>query len=497
MRHPPVPADEVDVRWVASHDWRLVIGGQVRPAQDGRVYDNVSPVTEQRICAVPDASPDDVDAAVQRGLQAFAEWKHRDVRERGQAVRGLAAALRDHKEELAALDAIDVGNAYSIMLADVEQAADMLELMADMAFNLRGETLPATTSHLHYTRREPVGVVARIVAFNHPIMFAAGKIAGPLVAGNAVLLKPSDTSPLSALRMGEIFSELLPPGTLSVLVGQGPDVPRAIVRHPAVRRIGFVGSERTGRMIQRDAAEVGVKDVSLELGGKNSMIVCPDQDAGVAAAAAVKGMNFLGWQSQSCSSTSKLLAHESVADELVAAIVEQVGEIRIGSPLRPTTQMGTLASRAQYDKTRRYIDIARADGAILVCGGGRPSGAEFARGYYVSPTVFDGVEPTMRVAREEVFGPLLSVLRWRDEEEVICLANDTSYGLTGAIMTNDLARGHRLAHSLDAGYIWINDAGPHYAGVPFGGYKASGVGKEESVEELLSYTQLKSVNVRL
>lgn len=490
-------SNQADVSWVGTHDWRLVVGGRLVPASGGRTFAKESPVTEEAICEVPDAGEADVEAAVRAGQAAYEDWRHRPVRERASIVRGLADLVRAHREELAALDAIDVGNAYGLMLKDVELGADGMEFMADIAWHLSGEVLPATSTHLHYTRREPFGVTARIVAFNHPIMFAIQKVAAPLVAGNAVILKPSDASPLSALRMGEILAEALPEGLLSVITGQGVEAPRAIVRHPEVRRIGFIGSEPTARAIQRDAAEVAVKDITLELGGKNAMIVCPDVDVHAAAAGAVKGMNFFGWQSQSCSSTSRLLVHESVADELVEAIAERVAKIRIGSPLDADTEMGTLASRGQYDKTLQYIGIAQEEGARLVCGGGRPEGSGFEHGYYVSPTVLDGVEPGMRIANEEVFGPVLSVVRWRDEDEAVRIANQVGYGLTGAVWTRDIGKAHRLAHALDTGYVWINDAATHYTGVPFGGYKSSGIGREESVEELLSYTQIKTINTLL
>lgn len=488
---------DADVSWVANHEWRLLIGGKLSRAQDGATYQNVSPITEEPICDVPDAAEADVDAAVDAGLQAAEAWRRTSVRDRAAVVRSFASVLREHRTQLAALDAIDIGNAYSYMLKDVDIGADGIEFMADVAFSLGGETFPATNTHLHYTLREPFGVVARIVAFNHPIMFAAQKIAAPLIAGNAVILKPSDASPLSALFMGELLAEQLPPGLLSVLVGKGPAAPRALVRHPDVRRIGFIGSEATGRAIQRDAADTGIKHVTLELGGKNAIIVCEDAPVQAAAAGVVKGMNFAGWQSQSCSSTTRLLVHESIAESLVAEVVKQVAAVRVGSPLKADVQMGTLASKAQYDKVQDYVAVASAEGARLIVGGGRPEGPEFDRGYFFAPTVFDGVEPDMRIAREEVFGPVLSVMRWADEDWAISVANSVDFGLTGAIWTQDISRAHRLAHRLNTGYVWINDAAAHFTGVPFGGYKGSGIGKEESVEELLSYSQTKSINVLL
>lgn len=487
----------VDTGWVRSHDWRLVVGGEQAAAISGKTFSNMSPVTEDEICQLPDGGADDVDAAVRAGQAASIEWAKLPPRERARIVRSLAAVAREHKEELATLDAIDVGNAYTPMVQDVEFSADGIEFMADAALFLAGETYNDTSTHLHYTRREPFGVVARIVAFNHPLMFALQKIAAPLVAGNAVILKPSDNSSLSALWMGKLFSEVLPKGLLSVLVGKGPDLPRAIVAHPDVRRIGFIGSEMTGRAIQRDAADVGVKDISLELGGKNAIIVCADVDVKAAARGVVKGMNFIGWQSQSCSSTSRLFVHEDIADELLDEVVRLIAEIRIGNPLDPSTQMGTLASQAQFDKTLHYITAAKEDGARLLTGGKRPAGMENEKGFYVEPTVFDSVSEDARIAREEVFGPVLSTFRWTDEAVVIKLANSVRYGLTGAIWSNDISRAHRLAHELHTGYVWINDAAAHFTGVPFGGYKGSGIGKEESVEELLSYSQVKTINLRL
>ena len=487
----------VDTSWVSDHEWKLVVGGEQKAALRGATFSNMSPVTEAEICQLPDGGADDVAAAVEAGRTASAEWAKRPPRERARIVRGLADIAREHKEELATLDAIDVGNAYTPMVQDVLIGADAIEFMADAALYLAGETYNDTSSHLHYTRREPFGVVARIVAFNHPVMFALQKIAAPLVAGNAVILKPSDFSSLSALWMGKLFSEALPKGLLSVLTGKGADLPRAIVAHPDIRRIGFIGSEMTGRAIQRDAADVAVKEVSLELGGKNAIIVTRDVDVKAAARGVVKGMNFIGWQSQSCSSTSRLYVHEDVADELLDEVVKVIADIRIGNPLHPDTQMGTLANQAQFDKTLHYITAAKEDGARLVTGGERPSSVHDEKGLYIQPTVFDGVPADARIAREEVFGPVLSTFRWSDEAEVVRLANSVRYGLTGAIWSNDISTAHRIAHQLETGYVWINDAASHFTGVPFGGYKGSGIGKEESVEELLSYSQVKTINLKL
>jgi 2-formylbenzoate dehydrogenase len=379
------------------------------------------------------------------------------------------------------------------MRGDVGWGAEVLDLFADYASHLGGRTIPASVENLHFTRRVPFGVVARIVPFNHPAMFAAAKVAAPLMAGNAVVLKPSDITPLSALRFAEIAADVLPPGVLSVITGNGPTASSALVRHPLVRRIGFIGSERVGRIIQRDAAEVGVKEVSLELGGKNALIVCPDADLDAAAAGIVAGMNFAWSEGQSCGSTSRVLLHASVADEVLGSVLERIAAIRIGSPIDPDTQMGPLASRAQYEKSRRYIDIAAGEGAELAYGGKRPDGLD--RGHYLQPTVFTGVRPEMRIAQEEVFGPVMSVLTYTELDDAVRIANGVDYGLTASIWTRDVSTALSLADRLEAGYVWVNGSSRHFWGVPFGGTKSSGIDREECVEELLSYTEVKAVNV--
>ncbi len=338
-----------DLPDILDRDWSLLLGGRLQPAQSGRYYTDESPVTEEVIARVPDGDAADVAAAAAAAQEVAPRWRRVPPRERGALVGRLAQVLEDHAAELALLDAIDGGHPVTGMSLDVAIGADMLRLFAGLGIELKGATIPASAEHLHLTLREPFGVVGRIIPFNHPIMFAAGKIAAPLVAGNAVILKPPDSAPLSALRMGELFADLLPAGVLSVVVGDGPATGRAIARHPAIRRIGFIGSDATGRSIQRDAADVGVKEVTLELGGKNALIAFPDADPETVAASAVAGMNFARSAGQSCGSTSRLLLHESVADDVVTRVAGRMAAIRIGSPLNPDTQMGTMASRAQYD----------------------------------------------------------------------------------------------------------------------------------------------------
>ncbi|MFQ5636299.1 MAG: aldehyde dehydrogenase family protein, partial [Gammaproteobacteria bacterium] len=321
-------------------------------------------------------------------------------------------------------------------------------------------------------------------------------IAAPLIAGNAVVLKSPDQSPLSAKVVAEICDGILPSGIVNFVSGAGTVVGNAIVRHPQIPRIGFTGSAQTGMAIQRAAAEVAVKHVTLELGGKNPFIAFPDADPAAVATAAVEGMNF-SWSGQSCGSTSRLMLHESIYDEVVERIADRVAAIRVGDPLDPRSDMGPVNSDLQQRRILDIIESAKQQGASLISGGGIPAGDRFERGFWVQPTVFGDVTMSMRVAREEIFGPVLSVLRWRDEEEVIAMANELDLGLTAAVWTGDLNIAMRTTRALECGLVWVNGTGRHYLGTGFSGWKNSGLGREECLEEALSYTQTKAVHIIL
>lgn len=482
-----------DARSAVMRTWTLPLGDATLQGQS--VYDVEDPCTGDVLTQVPDCSSEDVDRVVATAHAAQRDWALRTPRQRGTALRALATLMRDHSEELALLDAIDGGFPLPAMRDDVTWAADVLELMADDALDLGGRTIPLS-ANLHYTLQQPYGVVARIVPFNHPVLFAGSKIAAPLMAGNAVVLKAPDQTPLSAIRLAELAREVLPEGLFGVVTGHGATAGAALVAHPLVRRIGFIGSPGTGRHIQRLAAEHGVKYVTLELGGKNPMIVMPDADLEAAAKSAVVGMNFTTTAGQSCGSTSRLLLHEAIADEVIDLVVDQVAAIKVGDPLVHGTDMGPVIDQAQYSKSLRAIESGRAGGASVLTGGGRAQGVG-SKGWYVAPTVLAGVAPQADVARDEIFGPVLSVLTVRDEAEAVEVANSVEFGLTAAVWTNDVSQAHRMAAGLDAGYVWINGSARHYWGLPFGGWKSSGVGSEESTEELLSYTQVKAVTVTL
>jgi acyl-CoA reductase-like NAD-dependent aldehyde dehydrogenase len=477
-------------------DYLMLIDGAMVAGASGEWAESINPADETLLGRITIATGADVERAVAAAERAQPAWAALAVRDRAARLRELGARLLARKDEILALEVRDTGNTIGKMRGDLAAAVELLDYYASIAFEIKGESLPLTGSRLHVSMREPFGVVARIVPFNHPIYFAVAALAGPLMAGNAAIVKPPEQSPLSSTLLGEICADVLPAGIVAVLPGPGPITGDAIVRHPRIRRIAFTGSVTTGLAIQRAAAEVGVKQVSLELGGKNPMIICPDVDPDVAAAAAISGMSF-AWQGQSCGSKSRVMIHEAIHDEVVARILDRVAAIRIGDPLDPDSQMGPVNSGPHYERVQRYVAIARDDGARLASGGARPAGDRFARGYWIEPTVFTGVTGDMRIAREEVFGPVLSILKWSNDDEVVALANATDYGLAASIFSNDLNRALKLATRMECGYVWVNEHGGHFTGMPFGGVKNSGVGREECLEELLSYTQLKSLNVKL
>lgn len=476
-----------------DREWSLLIGGALVPASGRATFDVVDPYSGQVVAQVPDATPEDVDRAVEAAAASRAAWRETTALERAALVYRFADAVELHGEELALLDTIDAGSPITNSRFDVRIALAQMRMYAGFALEMKGATIPAS-NNLHLTLREPVGVTAKIFPYNHPLMFAC-RIAAPLVAGNPVVAKPPEAAPLSTLRLGEIAREIFPPGVVNVVVGDGPAVPDRIVRHRHVRRIGFIGSEPTGRAIQRAAAESGVKQVTLELGGKNAMLVFDDADLEKAATGAVAGMNFT-WSGQSCGSNSRLLVHRSLHDALVARVVELIDARTIADPLDDRSEQGTMINRAQFDKSVRYVDIALSEGARIVTGGGRPPGEEFEGRLFVAPTVLVDVNPAARIAREEVFGPLLSVIAFDTEDEALAIANDVDFGLTGSVWTNDLNRATRVARALEAGFVWVNGSTNHFLNVPYGGVKGSGVGaKEECLEEVLSYTEEKVINI--
>jgi betaine-aldehyde dehydrogenase len=443
-------------------------------------------------CAEADAR--DVDAAARAAHDAFTGWRKWKPLERASALKKISRVLLDHAEELALLDSANCGNPIKEMASDVRVAAAQIEYFAGLATEVKGETIPMGEGIVNLTVREPYGVCARIVAYNHPLMFTAGKFASALAAGNTVIMKPPAQAPLSAYRMMELIDGILPPGVLNVVTG-GRVCGEALTAHPLIPVVTLIGSVPTGRAVAASAA-AKLKHVGLELGGKNALIVYPDADLDRAIEGAVRGMNFT-WCGQSCGSTSRLFLHESIHDAVLAGVTGAVKRYRPGIPTEMDTTMGAIISKPQWDKIMSYIEVGKQEGARIVTGGKAPEDPRLANGFFIEPTIFADVTMDMRIAREEIFGPVLSVLRWHNEEEMFEQVNRVEYGLTASIYTKSLERAHRAAARVEAGFVWINNSASHFLGAPFGGFKQSGNLREESMDELLSFTRIKNINITL
>src|SRR5438105_2117109 len=476
-----------------TQGWKMLIGGEWVASRSGKRFASVNPAYDEAIAEVPAANADDIQAAVDAAKAAFPAWSKLHVDERVEHCKQFAQGVRSTARALGMLDAIDSGNPFTAMVDDAKKGAGLHDFFGGLGMQIKGETIPTPGGGLDYTRPQPFGVVGRIIPFNHPISFAAGKIAPALVAGNTVILKPAEQTPLSALWMGKLVRECFPPGVVNIVTGDGPTCGGALVAHREVRRVAFTGSVETGRRI---TAAAGIKSLSLELGGKNPLIVFPDVDIDKAAAAAVAGMNFTVSQGQSCGSNSRVFVHAKIHARFVEAVLERAARIRIGLPELEATQMGPVVSRRQYERVMRYIEDGKMQGAKLLCGGGHTPGEALARGYFIDVTIFDDVRHGMTIEREEVFGPLMAIIPWHDEAAMLGEVNDTEFGLCANIWTNDISTGLRMADAVEVGYVWINGhGGKRFKGAPFGGFKSSGIGREHSIDELMSYTQIKNVNV--
>jgi betaine-aldehyde dehydrogenase len=487
--------DQLGTRYALPANRQHFYGGSWHASLDGGETPVTSPATGESLGVVSVGGVRDVERAVDAAAKAFAAWRDTPAQERAACVRAASATLRKHAEELAWIDAMDGGNPFAAMLYDVEISASYMDYFAGLVTEMKGATIPISSTVLNYTLREPLGVIARIGAFNHPLLFVGGKAGAPLVAGNTLIIKPADQTPLSALRVAELWAGIFPPGVFNVVTG-GRDAGAALVDNPKVAKIGFIGSVGAGRAVMQ-AAGKSLKQLTLELGGKNALIACSDAGIDEVADGVVRGMNFRYVTGQSCNSTSRVFLHEDIHDQALDAIIARVAALKLGLPSDRDAEVGCLSSKAQFEKTLSYIAMGIEDGARVALGGRRSADPRLTGGFFVEPTVFADVKDSMRIAREEIFGPVVSILRWSDEADLLRRVNALEYGLTCSIWTHDLDRAHRLAARVQAGYIWVNGASTHYVGVPFGGYKQSGMGREESIEELLACTQIKNVNVTL
>ncbi|TXL61331.1 aldehyde dehydrogenase family protein [Aeromicrobium terrae] len=481
------------MRSLADREPALLVGDDWSPARSGEVRETVDPSTGSPFARYAVAGPADVDAVVAAAREAQPAWAALPVQARATCLERLADVIEEHAEEIALVDAIDAGLPVERMLGDVAGAVRALRGWRGVAETLRGEVLP-DPDVLHYTRYRPFGVVAKIVAYNHPFLFAVKGSLAALVAGNTVVVKAADQTPMSALLLADLVRGVFPPGVFSVLTGDGR-TGDALVTHSNVRRIGFTGSAATGRLIQRRAAEDAVRSVSLELGGKNAMIVFPDVDVPRVAHEVVKAMNLRANAGQSCGSTSRLFLHDEVHDVFVDALRQELEALTLGAAYDRAADMGPVISAQHAERVRGFIDEASTSAKLVT--GGLDDRRVPDRGFFVAPTVFTDVDDQAPLATDEVFGPVIAGFRWNDRDDMLRRVNAVDHGLTASIWTRDVSEAIRTADAVESGYVWVNDSTTHYWGTPFGGWKDSGLGREESREELLGYLQLKSVHVRV
>nr|WP_244444254.1 aldehyde dehydrogenase family protein [Lutibaculum baratangense] len=467
----------------------LFIDGRFSAPLSGRSFATSNPATGSLITHVGEADAVDVDRAVRSARAAFeGPWGHMRAAERGRLLSRLAELVGENLDELVDLESLDSGKPVSaIRRQDLPAVLDTLTYYAGWADKINGQVIPARADALTYTVREPIGVVGAIVPWNFPLMIGVWKLAPALACGCTVVLKPAELTSLTALRLGELAMEAgFPAGVLNVVPGLGKTAGAALVDHPDVDKVTFTGSPAVGRQILRSAAG-NLKRVTLELGGKSANVIFPDADVEAAAKAAAAGIFFNS--GQVCSAGSRVLVHEDVHDEVVERLVDRAARLRLGDPLDPATQMGPLVSETQMERVLGYVEIGRREGATVAVGGGRVGD----EGCFVAPTVLTGVEHDMRVSQEEIFGPVVSVVRFRDEEEAVRMANGTAYSLAAGVWSSDLGRIHRLAKRIRAGTVWVNTFGPTDIRLPWGGSRDSGFGREHGEAAIENFTEPKAV----
>lgn len=476
---------------------QLFIGGRYVTASSGETFDSINPATGEVLARVQRASQADVELAVASATAGQKVWAAMTAMQRSRILRKAVDILRERNDELAELETLDTGKPLSeTRYVDIVTGADVLEYYAGLIPAIEGEQIPLRETSFVYTRREPLGVVAGIGAWNYPIQIALWKSAPALAAGNAMIFKPSEVTSLSTLKLAEIFTAAgLPDGVFNVLTGSGREVGQWLTEHPGIEKISFTGGTVTGKKVMASASSSSLKEVTMELGGKSPLIIFEDADLDRAADIAVMA-NFYS-SGQVCTNGTRVFVPRMLQARFEAKVVERVKRIRLGDPLNDSTNFGPLVSAAHMDSVLGYIETGRKEGARLLIGGNRVTEGDYAKGAYVAPTVFTDCNDGMTIVREEIFGPVMSILVYDTEEEVIRRANATEYGLAAGVVTRDLNRAHRVIHKLEAGICWINTWGESPAEMPVGGYKQSGVGRENGLTTLAHYTRIKSVQVEL
>ncbi|SEH97955.1 betaine-aldehyde dehydrogenase [Pseudomonas asplenii] len=475
---------------------KLYIDGGYTDAGSDATFDAINPANGEVLAKVQRATREDVERAVVSAEKGQKIWAAMTAMERSRILRRAVEILRERNDELAALETLDTGKAYSeTRYVDIVTGADVLEYYAGLVPAIEGEQIPLRTTSFVYTRREPLGVVAGIGAWNYPIQIALWKSAPALAAGNAMIFKPSEVTSLTTLKLAEIYTEAgLPAGVFNVLTGSGREVGTWLTEHPRIEKVSFTGGTDTGKKVMASASSSSLKDVTMELGGKSPLIIFDDADLDRAADTAMMA-NFYS-SGQVCTNGTRVFVPSHLKATFEAKIVERVARIRVGNPQDENTNFGPLVSFAHMESVLGYIAKGKEEGARLLCGGER-LGGEFANGAYVAPTVFTDCTDDMTIVREEIFGPVMSILTYETEEEVIRRANDTDFGLAAGLVTRDLNRAHRVIHQLEAGICWINAWGESDAKMPVGGYKQSGVGRENGISSLNNFTRIKSIQVEL
>ena len=481
-----------------SRNYQLFIDGQWVDAESGKTFTTPNPATGEPLAEVAEADKADIDKAVTAARRAFeGKWSKMSARDRGRLLFKLAQLIEERAKYLAELETADNGKPIRESLyVDLPQVAENFEYFAGWATKIEGETIPVPGKMFNYTLREPVGVCGQIIPWNFPLLMAAWKLAPALAAGNTVVLKPAEQTPVTAMELGKLIQEAgFPEGVVNIVPGYGETAGAALASHPGINKIAFTGSTEVGKIIARAAAE-NLTKVSLELGGKAPNIVFADADLEQAVNGAMMGIFFN--QGQVCCAGSRLFVEEGFKEQFVDRLKEKASKITVGNPMEQTTMMGPQVSLEQLNRIKSYMDIGRGEGASIVAGGKPPVLEEsFKNGYFFQPTILTDVKNQMRVAQEEIFGPVVSVITFKDEDDLIKQANETIYGLSAGLWTRDITRAHRFAKEIKAGVVWINTYNMFNAASPFGGYKQSGYGREMGKHALELYTQVKSVWVDL